>query len=68
MLGTNQAGDYLGISVDRVTRLCENGKLKGCKSELGWEIDPASVKAYKNTPRKPGPPKGSGGMLRKEFA
>ena len=39
----------MGITVDQVRRLCEEGKLKGCKSGEEWDIDPVSLEYYRVT-------------------
>jgi excisionase family DNA binding protein len=53
---TTQAAQYLGISVRRVRKLCETGKLRAEKFGKSWLIPKTALGIYK--PGKPGrPPK-----------
>lgn len=54
MLTTSQAAEILGVSRPRVITLIHLGTLRAEKPGRDWQIDPASVEAYKKSPRKPG--------------
>lgn len=52
---TTEAAAALGVSRRRVNELIKLGTLKATKPGRDWEIEAASVEAYKNSPRKAGP-------------
>lgn len=54
MLTTAQAAAILDVSRRRVSELIALGTLVAEKPGRDWQIDPASVEAYKNSPRRPG--------------
>jgi excisionase family DNA binding protein len=54
MLTTAEAAAILQVSRRRVNELIRLGTLTASKPGRDWEIDPASVEAYRHTPRKPG--------------
>jgi excisionase family DNA binding protein len=54
MLTTAQAAAILQVSRRRVAELIKLGTLVAEKPGRDWLVDPASVEAYKNSPRKPG--------------
>ncbi|MBX3046986.1 MAG: helix-turn-helix domain-containing protein [Anaerolineales bacterium] len=49
-----EAAKVLGITPTQVTRLCKLGTIKARKHGPVWDIDPASVEAYKKAPRNKG--------------
>ncbi len=51
---SEEAAEYLGLSKSMVTRLCRDGILKARKHGRDWDIDPASVEAYKVAPKNKG--------------
>lgn len=51
---TTEAAAALGVSRRRVNELIKLGTLKATKPGRDWDVDPTSVEAYKNSPRKPG--------------
>lgn len=55
MLTTAEAAAVLNVSRRRVLKLIELGTLKAERFGMAWSVDSASVDAYKNSPRKPGP-------------
>ena len=54
MLTTSQAAAILGVSRRRVHELIKLGTIQAEKPGRDWQVDPASVEAYKNSPRAPG--------------
>lgn len=54
MLTTSQAAAILQVSRRRVNELIELGTLQATRFGKAWQVDPASVEAYKNSPRKAG--------------
>lgn len=54
MLTTSEAAKLLGVSRPRVITLIHLGTLVATKPGRDWQIDPASVEAYKNSPRTAG--------------
>lgn len=54
MLTTTDAAELLGVSRARVITLIHLGTLVATKPGRDWQIDPASVEAYKASPRKAG--------------
>lgn len=48
---TEEAAKYLGVTRSFVARLCRKDLLKSTKHGRDWDIDPESVKAYKNKPK-----------------
>lgn len=52
---TAEAAAILQVSRRRVNELIRLGTLRAEKPGRDWEVDPASVEAYKNSPRKTGP-------------
>jgi excisionase family DNA binding protein len=54
MLTTAEAAALLSVSRPRVLALIHLGTIKAEKHGRDWQVDPASVEAYKNSPRKPG--------------
>lgn len=58
---TKEAANVLGLSPRQVSKLCKGGMLLAGRHGNAWDIDPESVEKYKDKPRNPGPPKGSGG-------
>lgn len=54
-LTTQQAADELNVSRRRVNELITLGTLKAERFGIAWQVDSASVEAYKNSPRKAGP-------------
>lgn len=57
---TKEAAEHLGVSENYVAILCKRGTLKAKRHGYMWDIDPASVEAYKAAP------KDKGGRPRKE--
>jgi excisionase family DNA binding protein len=55
-LTTAEAAAALQVTRRRVQELIRLGTLKAKKRGRDWMIDPASVEAYKNSPRKAGRP------------
>jgi excisionase family DNA binding protein len=53
---TKQAADELGVTLSFVTRLCRYEILKSTMHGRDWDIDPDSVKEYKEKSRKRGRP------------
>lgn len=51
---TKQAAEYLNTSISFITRLCRKGILNAKMHGRDWDIDPESVKAYKETPKNKG--------------
>ncbi len=51
---TEEAAQYLGLSINMVAKLCRSGILKARKHGRDWDIDPASVEAYKAAPKDKG--------------
>jgi excisionase family DNA binding protein len=51
-LTTQEAAAILGIKINYISELCRTGRLKATMHGRDWDIDPDSVQAYKNTPRK----------------
>lgn len=51
---SNQAAEYLGVTMSFIARLCRNDILKCSKHGRDWDIDPESVKAYKTAPKNKG--------------
>ena len=64
---TKEAAKVLGLTTRQISKLCKSGSLVAGRHGYAWDIDPVSVEVYKNTPRKPGPPKGSGGRPRNKI-
>ncbi len=65
-ISTKEAAKRLGVHPKRVLALINTGKLKAKKPARDWLIDPASVDAYAQSPRRAGRPKqnhGGNGML-----
>jgi excisionase family DNA binding protein len=54
MLTTTEAAALLGVSRPRVLALIHLGTLQAKKHGRDWQVDAASVEAYKNSPRKAG--------------
>lgn len=54
MMTTDEAAAVLQVTRRRVQELIRLGTLQATKRGRDWMIDPASVEAYKNSPRKPG--------------
>lgn len=54
MMTTAEAAAILQVSRRRVNELITLGTLQAEKFGRDWQINPASVEAYKNSPRKPG--------------
>lgn len=52
---TAEAAAILQVSRRRVNELIKLGTLLATKPGRDWEVDPASVEAYKNSSRSPGP-------------
>jgi excisionase family DNA binding protein len=57
MLTTAEVAAALQVTRRRVLELIRLGTLKAEKFGRDWQVDSASVEAYKNSPRKPGPKK-----------
>lgn len=57
MLTTAEAAAILQVSRRRVNELIQIGTIKATRFGQAWQVDEASVEAYKNSPRKAGPPK-----------
>lgn len=51
---TKEAADFLGMDPSYVGSLCKNGILKALKHGRDWDIDPESVRAYKDLPKNKG--------------
>ena len=51
---STEAAEYLGVSRRFITDLCRRGKLSARKHGRDWDIDPESVKAYKEAPKDKG--------------
>ena len=51
---TEEAADYLQVSKSFVARLCRDGVIKATMHGRDWDIDPESVKAYKESPKQKG--------------
>lgn len=54
-LTTAEAAAILKVSRRRINELIRLGTLQATKPGRDWEIEPASVEAYKDSPRKAGP-------------
>lgn len=54
MLTTTEAAAALQVSRRRVVELIRLGTLKAEKPGRDWQVDLASVEAYKDSPRKAG--------------
>lgn len=54
MLTTTEAAALLGVSRPRVLTLIHLGTLEAKKHGRDWQVDEASVEAYKTSPRKAG--------------
>ena len=52
---TAEAAAALNVSRRRVNELIKLGTLQAIKPGRDWEIEPASVEAYRDSPRKAGP-------------
>lgn len=57
MLTTAEAAAELKVTRRRVLELIRLGTLHAAKFGRDWQVDSASVEAYKNSPRKAGPPR-----------
>lgn len=57
IVGTKEAAEMLGISIERVKQLCNMGSLDGRKMNGGWIISRASVEARIASKPKAGRPK-----------
>ncbi len=55
MLTTAQTAAALQVSRRRVLKLIELGTLQAEKFGRDWQVNEASVEAFKNSPRKAGP-------------
>jgi excisionase family DNA binding protein len=53
-LTTNEAAAVLQVTRRRVLELIKLGTLRAEKFGRDWQIDPLSLEAYKNSPRKAG--------------
>lgn len=51
---TKEAAKILGLKVRQVANLCNKGKLEAKRHGYMWDIDPASVEAYKAAPKDKG--------------
>lgn len=51
---TKEAAEYLGMNPTYVGILCNRGLLIAKKHGRDWDIDPESVKAYKELPKDKG--------------
>ena len=55
---TQEAAKRLGVDDSRVRKLIKSGVIQAEKfGDKSWAVDPASVEAYAQTPRKAGHPK-----------
>jgi excisionase family DNA binding protein len=53
-LTTQEAAAILGIKISFISRLCRSGRLKAVMHGRDWDIDPDSVRIYKETPKNKG--------------
>lgn len=51
---TKTASEFLGVTISFVDRLCRDGILSAKMHGRDWDIDPDSVKQYKNAPKNKG--------------
>jgi len=53
-LTVKEAAEILGIGEWQVAHLCRSGKLIATRHGPMWDIDPASVEAYRKAPKDKG--------------
>lgn len=51
---TKEAAEFLKVTPTFISILCKRGKLKCSKHGRDWDIDPESVKAYRDRPKNKG--------------
>jgi excisionase family DNA binding protein len=57
VIGSAEAAELLGTTVDYISRLCRTKKLRAKQIGREWVIDIASVKALQDRPPGPGRPR-----------